>query len=48
MVVPVLEKLAAPWMEKRVPGVEVPMPKRLLVASTVRKSADDTALELAG
>ena len=48
MVVPVLEKLAAPWMEKRVPGVVVPMPKNELVVSTERKFADDTALELAG
>ena len=28
MAVPVLEKLAAPWMERREPGVEVEMPTR--------------------
>ena len=38
--VPVLEKFAAPWMEKRVPGEVVPMPKNKLVVSTVRKSAE--------
>jgi len=33
-------KFAAPWMERREPGVEVPMPRKLLVLSTARKLAE--------
>ena len=45
VVVPVLEKLAAPWMEKRVPGVVVPMPKKLVVVSMARKFAESRVVE---
>ena len=34
MVAPALEKLAAPWMERRVPGLVVPMPTLPVLCTT--------------